>query len=405
MIKILWISSCAPSRKAREAGGQTFQYYFNGILEDNRFQIRLISLGDTNRKKELENEFAGIEKHFIYSDEDLVSKLKKLTNIESIFNPWNKYAGLISNYCASVMINTAVKYKTEGFSPDIIILEWTNTVVLAKQFHNIFPDSKIVASEHDVTFVGYERKKDYYKGLKHLLWKIKYKNEKKVELNSLKLCELILPHNADNKKILIKNGISENKIMSLVPYFNNMSDCKRRNNQRDILFFGAMARMENSLSALWFIDHVMPLLADLDIRFVVLGSNPTEALKARENSKIYVTGFVDSVEPYFEESMCLVAPLVLGAGIKVKVLEALSSGIPVLTNNIGIEGIPAINGMDYYHCTTPQEYANMIRKLYRNELDVTCLEGNAKKFIKEHFSIEQSLCAYRDRLAYIGENI
>ena len=53
MKKILWISSCAPSRKAKEAGGQTFQYYFNGMLQDNRFEIRLISLGDVNRRSEL----------------------------------------------------------------------------------------------------------------------------------------------------------------------------------------------------------------------------------------------------------------------------------------------------------------------------------------------------------------
>lgn len=57
MKKILWISSCAPSRKAKEAGGQTFQYYFNGMLQDNRFEIRLISLGDVNRRSELESEF------------------------------------------------------------------------------------------------------------------------------------------------------------------------------------------------------------------------------------------------------------------------------------------------------------------------------------------------------------
>ena len=44
MKKVLWISSCAPSRKAREAGGQTFQYYFNGMLQDTRFEIKLISL-------------------------------------------------------------------------------------------------------------------------------------------------------------------------------------------------------------------------------------------------------------------------------------------------------------------------------------------------------------------------
>lgn len=68
MKKILWISSCAPSRKAKEAGGQTFQYYFNGMLQDNRFEIRLISLGDVNRRSELESEFKQIKSKFIYSE-------------------------------------------------------------------------------------------------------------------------------------------------------------------------------------------------------------------------------------------------------------------------------------------------------------------------------------------------
>ena len=388
MKKILWISSCAPSRKAKEAGGQTFQYYFNGMLQDNRFEIRLISLGDVNRRSELESEFKQIKSKFIYSEKSAFSKIKKISNIESTFNPWNKYANLISNYSASAMVSTAKKYRDEGYTPDIIILEWTNIVVLEKQIHKIFPDSMIVASEHDVTFVGYERKKEYYTGLKRLLWKIKYNNEKRIELEALRGCELVLPHNADNKKVLVDEGINPDKIMGLVPYYNDMSRYTRKSNQRDILFFGAMARMENSLSALWFIDNVLPLLTDINIRFVILGSNPTAELKEKESSRIHVTGFVDSVEPYFEESMCLVAPLVLGAGIKVKILEAMSSGIPVITNDIGIEGIPAVDGKHYYHCTTPQEYANMIRKIYNNELDVVCLEENAKKLLRKHFSKE-----------------
>lgn len=54
MKKVLWISSCAPSRKAREAGGQTFQYYFNGMLQDTRFEIKIISLENPERKEEFD---------------------------------------------------------------------------------------------------------------------------------------------------------------------------------------------------------------------------------------------------------------------------------------------------------------------------------------------------------------
>lgn len=398
---ILWISSSPPYSKNSTAGGQTFNYYFKNISRDKRFNVRLIALVDSKTKDSVENEMDGIPHKLVSSE----NSWKKFVNIDSKYNPWTKYSGLISNYRAMRILEEVKNYKKEGYNPDAVILEWTNTVILAKEIKKIFPDSKFVASEHDVTFVGYERKKKYYKGLKKLLWKIKYVNEKRIELDSLKMCELVLPHNADNRNVLVNEGIDLNKIMGLVPYYNNMSECNRNSNQKDILFFGAMARMENSLSALWFIDNVLPLLSDIDIRFVVLGSNPTEELKAKESERVHVTGFVDAVEPYFEKSMCLVAPLVLGAGIKVKVLEAMSSGIPVLTNDIGIEGIPAIDGRDYLHCVSPQEYASAIREIHNNKIDVKNLETNAKGMLKEHFSIEQSLHQYQDKLANIGENI
>lgn len=398
---ILWISSSPPYSKNSTAGGQTFNYYFKNISRDKRFNVRLIALVDSKTKDSVENEMDGIPHKLVSSE----NSWKKFVNIDSKYNPWTKYSGLISNYRAMRILEEVKNYKKEGYNPDAVILEWTNTVILAKEIKKIFPDSKFVASEHDVTFVGYERKKEYYKGLKKLLWKIKYVNEKRIELDSLKMCELVLPHNADNRNVLVNEGIDLNKIMGLVPYYNNMSECNRNSNQKDILFFGAMARMENSLSALWFIDNVLPLLSDIDIRFVVLGSNPTEELKAKESERVHVTGFVDAVEPYFEKSMCLVAPLVLGAGIKVKVLEAMSSGIPVLTNDIGIEGIPAIDGRDYLHCVSPQEYASAIREIHNNKIDVKNLETNAKGMLKEHFSIEQSLHQYQDKLANIGENI
>ena len=57
------------------------------------------------------------------------------------------------------------------------------------------------------------------------------------------------------------------------------------------------------------------------------------------------------------------------------------------------------------HCVSPQEYANAIREIHNNKIDVKNLEINAKGMLKEHFSMEQSLHQYQDKLANIGENI
>lgn len=219
-----------------------------------------------------------------------------------------------------------------------------------------------------------------------------------VEIKSLKQCNLILPHNAENCELLTKEGINRNKIQWLVPYFNDMRDCKRTPNGKDILFFGAMARPENYLSAIWFVEKVMPLIEDMNIRFVILGSNPPDELKKFESKRIHITGFVDSIVPFFENSVCLVAPLVLGAGIKVKIIESLSSGIPVLTNDIGIEGISAKDGIEYIHCAEPTDYEKAIRDIFSNSAKAKSLELKGRKFVEENYVLLKSVDSYKKRI-------
>ena len=69
----------------------------------------------------------------------------------------------------------------------------------------------------------------------------------------------------------------------LTPYYHDMRNIKREKINHDILFWGAMYRAENYDAAIWFIDNVMPLLEDTDIRFIVAGNRPPEILKSRKN--------------------------------------------------------------------------------------------------------------------------
>lgn len=397
---ILWISLNAPAQKSDKAGGNTFNYYFRHFYNDDRFRVKVIA--QINNNLPLMNLYDG-DAYYLKREGGLRSKLRKLSSIESKYNPWNRNANLISNQMESFVIQKILQLKDEGFVPDVVILEWTQCVVLAGIVRKYFPDAYMVASEHDVTFVGYKRMAEYFSGFRRLLWKFKYTRERKVELNALKECNLILLQNWDNRRLLIQEGIAEKKIQWLVPYFNDMRGCRRSPDGKDILFFGAMARPENYLSAIWFVDNVMPLLEDMDIRFVVLGSNPPAELKKYESKRVYITGFVDSITPFFENSVCLVAPLVLGAGIKVKILEALSSGIPVLTNDIGIEGIAAEHGKEYIHCNTPLDYERAIREVFSDATVGDELVKNAKRFIEKNYSIEKSLADYKERLLRIGE--
>ena len=396
-INILWISTFPPISKATAAGTKTFHYYFNFFCKNDGFKTRLLTCANKSEQQVIEEELSDVEHSVVYWSKSNYERALNFINIESKYNPLNRNACLISNTDEKKLLYKLKEWEKMGYNPDVIILEWTNMVVLAPLICRLFHNSKIVASEHDVTFIGYKRKAEYFNnGLYGKYWKVKAEHEKSVELKALSCCDLILPQNSENISVLKNEGLAEKRIESIVPYYNNMMAMKWEPQTKNVLFFGAMGRPENSLSAIWFIKHVMPLLYDTGCKFIVLGSNPSKELLECESESVHITGFVESIEPYFSHSLCLVAPLVLGAGIKVKVLEGLSAGIPVLTNNVGIEGIPAIENRDYYHCEKPDEYAQVIRDLL-DKSNVT-IGINAKKMISEKFSLENSAINYKDMI-------
>lgn len=398
--KILWISFLPPTRSPHDAGSQSFSYYFYNICNDNRFNVKLIANVPRDLNA-LEEENSKYDHRFIFTKNDSI--FKKLCNIESKINPYTKYADLISNYLAKKFISELKGLKETGYSPDVVILEWTQTVVLADIVKKLFPFAKIVATEQDVAFVGYERKAEYYRGARGLISKVRAKTEKNLEIRSLELCDLVIPMNTDNGALLIREGIDPDVIWGMSPYFHSMLSLKRTPNTRDILFFGAMNREENILSVKWFVHEVMPLL-DKGFRFVILGGNPTDDVRRLASERIVVTGFVQDTDPYFAECLCMVVPLVLGAGIKVKVLEGLSAGIPVVSNEIGIEGIHAENGKDYLAAESPEEFSRSITRLRDEPGLADRLSVSSRNYMLEHFSYENSLVGYKERLLALSRN-
>ena len=105
-------------------------------------------------------------------------------------------------------------------------------------------------------------------------------------------------------------------------------------------FYGAWNRAENSECLEWFLSKVYPKLST-DFEFVVIGGGMSETLKNRLTSykNISYLGFVDDPIKEIAHCQALIAPLHKGAGVKVKVIDALSSGTCVVGTSIAFEGI------------------------------------------------------------------
>jgi glycosyltransferase involved in cell wall biosynthesis len=135
----------------------------------------------------------------------------------------------------------------------------------------------------------------------------------------------------------------------------------RSNNSDRILFIGLVEYAPNLHGICWFLKQVWPRLrasrpaATLDIVGECFNANAHPNLICPPNVRLH--GFVEDTSTLWEEATLLVVPLFAGGGTRVKILEAWSRGVPVVTTTMGIAGLDAIDGVHALIADTPEDFA------------------------------------------------
>lgn len=389
--KVLYISYTLPNDNIATAGGKAHNFYLKSIAADPRFHVVEVAfVGNRKRIEDCDLDKYDIEYHYTTR---LKGKVGRLDIIFMEWNPFNKYGNMMSYYHVRAIMKLLKELWGKGFIPDIVITEWFQMTSMVSDIKKIFPDAKYVAVERDVAFLGAKRKADSSKGVKGLHLRRVYNRLRKKEIECLMNCDIAGVNNYKDLKLIIDEGVPEYMTHIVCPYYTKMEIRDYNYDSNNIVFYGAMNRMENYESAIWFIEHVMNKIPER-YKFIVVGANPPVKLLNYKNNRIIVTGYVEDVSKYFEDCYCMVCPLLYGAGIKIKVIEAMSLGIPVLSNSIGIEGIPAKDGVEYIHCETANDYVCAIN----NRASVHEIAGNGREFVKNHFDYDENLQKYLDRI-------
>jgi glycosyltransferase involved in cell wall biosynthesis len=129
-----------------------------------------------------------------------------------------------------------------------------------------------------------------------------------------------------------------------------------------IIFSGNMDFEPNYMGALWFIDHVLPLLLKErgDLKLVIAGANPVPELLARADEHVEVTGYVEDMGREIAMSAVYVAPLVSGGGFKNKVVEAIAHGTFVIATPMAVEFLDTSLQQYLLIADTPEDIARHV---------------------------------------------
>jgi glycosyltransferase involved in cell wall biosynthesis len=142
-----------------------------------------------------------------------------------------------------------------------------------------------------------------------------------------------------------------------------------RQTRTDIVFVGSMDYHANIDGAIYFCTKIWPRLHALapELRLMIVGARPSaEVRDLARLPGVVVTGTVDDVEPYYRGALAAIVPLRIGGGTRLKILEAMAAGIPVVSTSIGAEGLAVTAGLDIALADTPDETTRALMELYES---------------------------------------
>lgn len=253
-----------------------------------------------------------------------------------------------------------------------------------KKYKNI----KILYYGQDLHFLREQRDYELTKNKKSLKNSKKYK---KMEEKIIKEAKMSYFPSVVEKEIA--KSLAPKSNVEVVPVYMYKTDNEPNilpfDDRKDLLFIGGFKHKPNVDGVLWFIDEVFNKIKKEipNVKFNIVGSNPTEDILKFQSENINVLGFIsdDELSKLYKSTKVVVAPLRFGAGMKGKVVEALYNKCPIVTTSIGAEGINNLNNAITI-ADDAKTFAQKVIELYLNKELNEKNSNNSFKIIENQFS-------------------
>jgi sugar transferase (PEP-CTERM/EpsH1 system associated) len=182
--------------------------------------------------------------------------------------------------------------------------------------------------------------------------------------------------------VVVPNGVDT------LAYRPEASNAAPQVSERALVFTGTMDFRPNVDAVLWFTRKVLPgVQAEVpEVHFFVVGQRPHRWLDGlRGDPAVTLTGWVEDARPYIAQAAVYVAPLRIGGGTRLKLLEAMATGKPVVATRLGAEGYPVTHGRELLLADTPVDFAAAVVALLRAPERRAELGRIARAFVEQHY--------------------
>ena len=248
------------------------------------------------------------------------------------------------------------------------------------------PQTRIVFDMVDACFVRLAREYHVTADARLLAESARYRE---IETRLARACDLVWCASPDDRQAVAREAPAAR--IEVVPTIHPLHARVTKFDEREhLLFIGNFAHRPNADAMLYFVRDILPLVrrALPAVKLNIVGDNAPPEVAASASSDVRVLGYVPDAAPLFQNSRLMVVPLRYGAGMKGKIGESLSYGLPVVTTSIGAEGIGLTNGVEALIADEPEAFAAAVVRAYEERDLWERLAERGYRHIEKHFTPE-----------------
>ncbi len=293
---------------------------------------------------------------------------------------------LVTRDVQAAMLQTVERLARESF--DVVHADQLTMAQYALHLRRTNKRAMIVFDAHNAVYEIVERAKQTAMPVLRPVLALEAKRLKQYEGNLIRQFDHTLAVSEIDKQALLNATMSETRggviedsraaaLASKISVIPIAVDCatltpaKRVQASNNILTVSTLFYPPNADGVRWFLHEVLPHVKKqfLAATVSVVGPRPPQDLVdfgAQHSDYVTVTGYVPDLQPYFERAALMVVPVRAGSGMRVRILEALARGMPVVTTTTGVEGIDALNEEHLLVADEPTQFAEAVVRILKN---------------------------------------
>ena len=303
------------------------------------------------------------------------------------------------NFVFSIKPYNAIRFISNKFSEELVnLLQRKQFDIVQLEGLYVCPyipviqkntDAKIVYRAHNIEYEIWERSSRLSSGVVHFYLKNLSKRIRRFEKSMINTYDLLVPITERDGRILEEMGNKKPMHVSptgidttaLIPHSKNLE-------HPSLFHIGSLEWSPNQEGLIWFIEKSWPKIHKKfpELKFYIAGRNAPEWLIRKFDApNIEFIGEVPDAYEFMNSKSIMVVPLFSGSGMRIKIIEGMALGKPIISTLIGTEGISTTSGKNILIANNEDEFTDAVSKLIADKSTFQEISRNAIEYIHEKF--------------------